>query len=32
MFINMAKQTTMSAIHRRRACTKEAREEGMADS
>ena len=32
MFINIAKQTTISAIQRRRSCTKEARDEGMADS
>jgi hypothetical protein len=32
MFINIAKQTTISAIQRRRSSTKDAREEGIADS
>jgi hypothetical protein len=32
MFINIAKQTTMSAIQRRRSCMKVARDDGMVDS
>ena len=32
MFINMARQTTIRAIQRRRSCTKAAREDGMAGS